>query len=464
MKLTPLEPWILQKIGSPQAELGRSDLEAYQVARLRQVLELARSHSTFYRKHLAAAPESIARLSDLAQFPFTSAEDLRREGLQFLCVSQSEIRRVVTLDTSGTTGSPKRLYFTRQDQELTIDFFRQGMSTFTNPGDRVMILLPYQTPDSVGDLLATGLRRLGATPIPYGPVQDPQEALAVMQAQKADVLVGVPTHILAMARFWQSAHPQQGKQPHSVLLTTDHVPGAIVSALETAWGCRVYNHFGMTEMGLGGGVECAARRGYHLREADLYFEIVNPATGEGVAEGETGEMVFTTLTRQGMPLIRYRTGDLSRWLPGPCACGTVLKTLERVTHRIAGRIPLRRSGEGGFQDSERPGNAPWLTMAELDEAIFPIPGVLNFTARLSPLGAGDCLDLEVYVLPPAAHGIEARVLRALQGTTGLAGAIQAGTLLVRVKVEEYRKGCTGSMKKRAIFHETQVTFPVSKVS
>ena len=103
----------------------------------------------------------------------------------------------------------------------------------------------------------------------------------------------------------------------------------------------------MTEMGLGGGVECQARRGYHLREADLYFEIVHPQTGEPVTEGETGEIVFTTLTRQGMPLIRYRTGDLSRFIPGQCPCGTTLRTLEKVTRRLSGKVAFKTAGRRG---------------------------------------------------------------------------------------------------------------------
>ena len=92
------------------------------------------------------------------------------------------------------------------------------------------------------------------------------------------------------------------------------MPEAIGRVLEERWGCRVYNHYGTTEMGLGGGVQCSARRGYHFREADLFVEIVEPRSGEPVPEGVTGEIVFTTLTRTGMPLIRYRTGDLSRFL------------------------------------------------------------------------------------------------------------------------------------------------------
>ena len=90
----------------------------------------------------------------------------------------------------------------------------------------------------------------------------------------------------------------------------------MVKTLRTVWGGDVYNHYGTTEMGLGGGVECAAHRGYHLREADLYFEIVDPLTGEHVEDGEFGEVVFTTLTREGMPLIRYRMGGPQPLSPG----------------------------------------------------------------------------------------------------------------------------------------------------
>ncbi|HTP08556.1 MAG TPA: AMP-binding protein, partial [Anaerolineae bacterium] len=168
----------------------------------------------------------------------------------------------------------------------------------------------------------------------------------------------------------------------AVLLSTDHVPNAIKHVIEATFDCKVYNHYGMTEMGLGGGVECEAQCGYHLREADLYFEIIDPSSGEVLPAGECGEVVFTTLTRRGMPLIRYRTGDVSRFIPGHCPCGTQLKTLERITHRWSGRVPI---------------NAHYLTMADLDEALFAIDGVLNFTATMLNEGGRDCLHLEVKI-------------------------------------------------------------------
>ncbi len=140
MDLTPLEPWIAHKIGATGA-LTRDALTAYQLAALNETLAWVRARSPFYRERLADAPPTLAALEDLPALPFTTADDIQTEPLRFVCVSQSEISRVVTLDTSGTTGHSKRLYFTADDQALTVDFFQAGMSTFTRPGDRVLILL-----------------------------------------------------------------------------------------------------------------------------------------------------------------------------------------------------------------------------------------------------------------------------------------------------------------------------------
>lgn len=403
MNLTPLEPWIDHKI-------DHRDLEAYQLQKLNETLRLVKNNSRFYRHNSIDLPGDLGHLSELSRLPFTTAADLRADPLAFVCVSQDAIQRVVTLNdanfplttltTSGTTGQPKRLYFTRDDQALTIDFFHIGMSTFTAPGDRVLILLPGETPGSVGDLLATGLQRLGAIPSQHGPVRDAAATLEVMRREHIDVLVGVPTHVLALAR----SAPKSTLKLKSVLLSTDHVPNAIKRAIETAFDCTVYNHYGMTEMGLGGGVDCEALRGYHLREADLLFEIIEPASGERVPDGEYGEVVFTTLTRRGMPLIRYRTGDVSRFLTEACPCGTRLKTLERITQRLDGRVTIGHHS---------------LTLADLDEALFALDGVLNFTASLTRNEHGDNLQLALKTVN--SHRVDAAVRHALSALPALNG-------------------------------------------
>jgi len=222
----------------------------------------------------------------------------------------------------------------------------------------------------------------------------------------------VPIQVLALARNAGTGGSLRFGLK-SVLLTMDHVPQAIVRAVEVSWGCTVYNHYGMTEMGLGGGVECQARRGYHFREADLYLEIIDPINGRIVSEGEYGEVVFTTLTRRGMPLIRYRTGDISRFIPGDCPCGTVLRTLEKVRSRLRNRVDL--------------GNGHFLTMADLDEALFPLAGVRNFTASLSREGNLDRLQVEVWGTDETQVQV---VQKAVAAIPGVRGARESGRLEV----------------------------------
>jgi phenylacetate-coenzyme A ligase PaaK-like adenylate-forming protein len=416
-ELTPLEPWIARKIGAA-GRLRAAELRAYQLHALRDTLAWARERSPFYRRHLAEAPTDLRSLDDLAALPFTTAAHIREQPLRFVCVSQGDIERVVTLDTSGTTGRPKRLYFTKDDQALTIDFFQVGMSTFTSDGDRVLILLPCARPGSVGDLLAIALERIGAEGIRHGPIQDAGATLSEMARAKATGLVGTPTQALALARY-----PEQpeGLTLGSALLTTDHVPDAIVAAVEGAWGCTVYNHYGMTEMGLGGGVECEARRGYHMREADLYVEIVDPHTGARVPDGQRGEVVFTTLTRWGMPLIRYRTGDASRFIAGACPCGTALKTLECVKGRLS--------------DCVQVGDGHHLTMADLNEALFSLPELLDFSATLSGDGDVDQLFITATVIPGKREATRSAVKRQLSTLPAIDTAHQAGLLDIRVEAE-----------------------------
>lgn len=429
MNLTPLEAWIARKASLER--LTRAELEAYQLAGVQNTLRLIRENSPFYREHLSGYPGTLDSLAGLSALPFTTADDIRQNPLRFLCVSQGEVERVVTLPTSGTTGTPKRLFFSQADQELTLDFFHIGMSTFTKPGDRVLILLPVERRGSVGDLLADALERMGAHGIRHGPVQDVAETLETLFDEGANAVVGVPTQVLALVRA-PAARRFPTPPIETVLLSMDHVPASVVSALEYAWPCTVYNHYGMTEMGLGGGVDCEARRGYHLREADLYVEIVDPQTGEPVPDGQVGEVVFTTLTRQAMPLLRYRTGDISRFLPGACPCGSCLKTLAHVRSRVRGILPLGADAS--------------ISLAELDEVIFRFDKVLDFTATLDWADGRPYLAVRLHVAAPPSEPLIAPVRAALGGVQ----AVHSGALAVSVTGEQSAGGAPPTHAKRRI--------------
>ena len=417
MKITPLENWIRDKIiGVGDEPLTRDRLEAYQLAKLRETVSYAKRKSPFYREFLYGV-EGLALdgFRTFADLPFTTPEDIRSAGMKMLCTSQDEIERVVTLQTSGTTGESKRLFFTAEDLELTVDFFRHGMATMVEPGATVVIFLPGDRPDSVGDLLSRGLVRLGVKPVVRGPVRDLAAERAEILRHVSPCLVGIPTQILALARGEGGEKIPYG-WVSSVLLSTDYVPVAIEQELIRLWGCRMFTHYGMTETGLGGGVECEACDGYHLREADLYTEIIDPDTGKLLPDGSLGEVVFSTLTRQGMPLLRYRTGDLARMLPAPCLCGTVLKRLGRVQGRIAATLQLQL----GFR----------LGMAALDEALFPIAGVLNFAAEVSESTGQDQLHICLQVCDGEEERVARKVISALYKNETLAPLFQQKALTV----------------------------------
>lgn len=381
MELTPLENWISQKTGI-QGPPVSAHLREYQLNMLRETLMLVSEKSRFYKKRLKGiSPEVIVDMAAVSRLPFTYPADLEACPTDFLCVSARDIDRIVTLSTSGTTGHPKRLYFTEKDQELTVDFFHHGMTTMADGSDKVMIFMPGSTDGSVGDLLQKGLIRFNCQSIVYGPIRDYAHALAALIRENITCIVGIPSQILTLSRYKSHSAEAAQLQIRSVLLSADYVPKAVSGWLGEVWGTAVYGHYGMTEMGLGGGVECSAHQGYHMRDADLLFEIIDPLIGQPVPDGTYGEIVFSTLTRSGMPLIRYRTGDRSRFLTEPCRCGSVLRRLDHVSGRISEAVIL--------PDEQT------LSITQLDEVILSDPSVTAFQAEISEIGGCDCLTITI---------------------------------------------------------------------
>lgn len=373
MERTPLENWIMRKTGISERE--RECLEKYQLERIQKTIGYAKQKSRFYREYLKDIhPEEIRSVKYFQNIPFTFPQQISANPFEFLCVPQSAIKRIVTLKSSGTSGMEKRIYFTEEDLASTVDFFKYGMSCLTDRTDRVMVLLPGNSYGSIGHLLKKALSETGTACFIHGVMTDAEETARYIIENDITCIVGIPIQVLQLARTKSDAF----RRIQKVLLSTDYVPEILITELTRQYGCKVFTHYGMTEMGYGGGVECEARNGYHMREADLYFEIVDPVSGHPVPDGQWGEVVFTTLTRKAMPLIRYRTGDIAAFSSFPCACGTFLKTMKRVRGRQNNKIQTSKD--------------KYLYLAELDEVILSFGEVRDYKVSLLQDG---CIQVDI---------------------------------------------------------------------
>lgn len=360
MKLTPIEKYIKDKVGIDKN--SREELEKYQLNKIKECIAYAKKHSKFYKEYLKDVDEdNINSFRDFENIPFTLPNHIKENPLGFLCVSQKDIARVVTLRSSGTSGEEKRIYFTEKDLQRTIDFFKHGMSCLINKDDKVLVLLPGESYGSIGDLLKKALSEIDIECFVQGLLVNTKDTAKLIQDKNISCIVGIPIQLLYLSREESIVFKNKIKK---VLLSTDYVPETLISEITNKSGCKVFTHYGMTEMGYGGGVECEALNGYHMREDDLYFEIIDPNTCKTVEPGKCGEVVFTTLTREGMPLIRYRTSDIASFSTEACLCGTFLKTMNRVSGRMENRIKI---------DEEN-----FIYMRELDEIILSFTEIINY--------------------------------------------------------------------------------------
>ena len=297
MRRTKLENWICKTEALP--ELTREGLEALQLWRLIETLTRLKQRGGIY----AAYPDKLETLAQLQTLPFTTPEMLSANPGKFLLTSQSEVSRVISGATSGTTGPAKRVFYTERDTEHTIGFFAAGISEMLAPGEKCFIAFPFTGPFGLGDLIAKAVERLGGEPIRAGFGQTWGEMCSLVRQTQPETYIGFPVALLSLARMYGPGGPIQ-----RALVSGDACPEGVMEELEKLLGSRLYPHYGSREGGLGGAVTCQAFEGMHLRENHIIPEIIDEH-GNVLADGEYGELVITTIGAEAMPLIRSRTGD-----------------------------------------------------------------------------------------------------------------------------------------------------------
>ena len=314
--------------------MPRADLEALQLKRLRETVGAA-GHSPFYRERLeqaGVAPESLKSLEDAARIPFTTKDDLRAQGRALLCRPLEEMVRVHV--SSGTTGQATVIYYTRADIEAWADLVARSMyMAGLRAGDVFQNMMGYGL--FTGGLgFHYGAERLGALTIPAGPGNSRRQ-VQLMQQFGTTAMHIIPSYALYLLNTFEhlGVDPRDlslrlaftGAEPHSEDLRR---------RIEAAYGVKAYNSYGLSEMnGPGVAFECPEQNGMHVWEDSFLLEVVDPRTLEPTPPGELGELVFTNLNRQGMPLLRYRTRDLASCDPTPCPCGRSFRRLSRIQGR-----------------------------------------------------------------------------------------------------------------------------------
>ena len=409
MGLTRLTGLYAGFLDLPVGRMNRESIARAQLAALRSRLAWAKERSPFYRDRLTGVePDRLIDLADLAKLPFTGPADLAGRPQDLLCLSQSEVTRVITVHSSGSSGPAKRVYFTEAELADTAAFFQLGLTDLLGPDLPVTALLPHDTPDGAGHLLGQALRAGGRTCNPVWPVDDIDQIADRVRSQNPGCLVGLPVHLLNLA---ERLGPGFAK---AALFCSEYTPASLRRRVEAALAAPSYVHYGSTETGLGGAVDCDQRHGCHVR-ADILWETVEPGGDRVCRSGEAGELVVTTLRRRAMPLIRYRTGDLVRLSDEPCPCGAPGPRLIGLGGRLAG--PELTDGT-------------ILRQAELDEALFTLPGLADFRIHLDrSADRGDALTVEYVPVRPGLD-LKFKITDTLAGINSLSSALKSGGLVL----------------------------------
>ncbi|MBN2451925.1 MAG: phenylacetate--CoA ligase [Lentisphaeria bacterium] len=324
--------------------LDRGSLMQIQFERLRETLERVYTRVPFYRRSFDAAgvkPGDLTCLEDLAKFPFTMKDDLRDHyPFGLFATELSDVVRIHA--SSGTTGKPTVVGYTQEDVRIWSEVMARTFQCIgIGPGDVVQNAYGYGL--FTGGLGAHyGLERLGCTVIPMSG-GNTEKQLLVMRDFGVTAICCTPSYFLHLAEQAAAAGTpiSQTKVKYGVF-GAEPWSDEMRLRIEALTGISAFDIYGLSEV-IGPGVasECPAKAGLHVFEDHFYPEIIDPETGEVLPEGTEGELVFTMITKQALPLIRYRTRDISSLTSAKCACGRTVARMARVSHRSDDMLIVR---------------------------------------------------------------------------------------------------------------------------
>lgn len=370
--------------------------DEYKLWQLKKTVRRVRTKSLFYRRLFEKAgvtEDDLHSLEDIAKLPFTFPADLAGTSYSLLCTSQGEVEKPVTFYSSGSTGTKKRIFFSMADIQKILDFLPRGMNTVIGRDEaRVLVFLQNSQGRGIGSILAQSLNAFGMQGWTADLQDSTDDILCATVEHKINVWFGDAITIYRATRVLEKQADLRSLGMQCIFITMSNIPQSMIDYLHSAWGCRVSTHYGLTESGWGLAVDCDVCPGYHYDELDHIVEVVDPETGGPVPEGREGEVVLTNISRDCMPLIRYRTGDIATLTRS--VCGSHLMTL--------GHIRRRKEGATEY-------NGHYIYPALFDEVLFSTDGLLDYRIFLE----GGRISLDVEVLDEAlfdAVGLKERLM------------------------------------------------------
>ncbi len=326
-------------------ETMQSDaLRKLQTGRLQQVVRHIYDNVPFYQnkmRELGIAPEDIKDISDIVKLPFTTKDEMREVyPLGLLAVDKEKIQEVHT--SSGTTGKPVVDAYTAKDLDIWSEVMARTLSMGgCTAADTVQNAYGYGL--FTGGLGAHyGARRIGATVLPISG-GNTRRQLTIMQDFNSTILTCTPSYSLYIAEFAaEEGIDMSSLSLKSAMLGAEPWSESMRREIENKLHLKAYDIYGLTEI-IGPGVasECEQQNGLHIFEDHFYPEIINPETGEPVAPGEKGELVITTITKEGTPVLRYRTRDITYFLQDECPCGRTSRRMHRLLGRTDDMLIIR---------------------------------------------------------------------------------------------------------------------------
>ena len=312
-----------------------------QLELIKEQFKTLKDRSAFYAKKFEGIDLStIQTQEDFQKLPFSEKADLRDAyplGLQ--AVPDEDIIRIHS--SSGTTGTPVIIPYTQKDVDDWADMFARcyEVAGITNK-DRIQITPGYGL-WTAGIGFQLGAERMGAMAVPVGPGQTDKQ-LQMMQDLGSTVITATSSFALLLAEEIQKRGLRDKIKLRKGVIGSERWGEKMRNRICDELGIEIYDIYGLTEIyGPGIGISCDERDGMHIWADYIYIEIIDPETGEPVPDGETGELVLTTLRKEGAPLIRYRTHDLTRIIPGECACGLDHPRIDTLVGRTDDMVKVR---------------------------------------------------------------------------------------------------------------------------